>query len=154
MTLTTHATIGALIGKITGNPLLAFLSGLISHYLADILPHGDTGLSDNFRNKKQHRKKAVAYTMVDACIAILFILLIVNTKEFVSAKSVTWGIAGAIIPDLLVGIHDLTKSRLLHWHNKVHFFFHDLIVKKRGDIPLYYAVLAQIVLIAYLQTKL
>ena len=154
MTLTTHTTIGALIGKATGNPLLAFIFGILSHYLVDIIPHGDTGLSDSFRIKKTRRKKAVAYAMVDACVAIFFILLIANTKEFASTTALTWGIIGAILPDLLVGLHDLTKSRLLHWHNQVHFFFHDLVVKRRGDVPLYYAVLAQIILIAYLQTKL
>jgi len=36
----------------------------------------------------------------------------------------------------------------------LHFFFHDYFVKRRGEVPLYYALLAQIVLIAYLQTKL
>ena len=37
---------------------------------------------------------------------------------------------------------------LLKWFNWVHFFFHDFFLKRRGDVPLYYALLAQIVLIA------
>jgi hypothetical protein len=154
MTLTTHATIGAVIGKATGNPLLAFVFGILSHYLVDIIPHGDTGLSDNFRIKKKNRKRAVAYTMVDACVCIFFILMIANTKDIASMQTFTWGIAGAILPDFLVGLYELTKSPLLAWQYKIHFYFHDLLVNRKGDVPLYYSVLAQIVLISYLQTKL
>jgi hypothetical protein len=47
MTLTTHATLGAVIGRATGNPVLAFIFGFISHFLIDMVPHGDTGLADN-----------------------------------------------------------------------------------------------------------
>ncbi len=92
--------------------------------------------------------------MVDACICIFFVLMLANTKDITSIQTFTWGIAGAILPDFLVGLYELTKSPLLRWNYKIHFYFHDLIVDKKGDVPLYYSVLAQIVIISYLQTKL
>lgn len=154
MTLTTHATLGAVIGHATGNPPLAFIFGFISHLLIDMVPHGDTGISDNFRVHKRRRKHAVAYVTVDAIIALFFVLLIANTRDLDSMRTFTWGIAGGILPDLLVGLYELTKAPLLRGFYKLHFFFHNYFVKRKGDVPLYYALMAQIVLIAYLQTKL
>lgn len=137
-----------------GVPYLAFLFGFISHFFVDMIPHGDTGLSDNFRVQKRRRKHAVAYITVDAVIALFFVLLLANTRDIDSMRTFSWGIVGSVLPDFIVGIYDITKSPLLRWFNKLHFFFHDFFVQRKGDVPLYYALLAQIVLIAYLQTKL
>jgi len=154
MTLTTHATLGAVIAGVVGNPVLAFLFGFISHFAIDIIPHGDTGMSDNFRVHKCKRKRAVAYVLVDGIVALFFVLLLANTRDIDSMRTFTWGIVGGVLPDLLVGLYEITKTPLLRWFNTMHFFFHDLIVRKKGDVPLYYALMAQIVLIAYLQTKI
>lgn len=154
MTLTTHATLGAVIGHAVGNPVLAFVFGFISHFLIDMIPHGDTGISDNFRVHKRRQKQAVAYVVVDAIVALFFVLLLANTRDIDSMRTFTWGIIGGVLPDLVVGLYEVTKTPLLRWFNTLHFFFHDYFVKRRGEVPLYYALLAQIVLIAYLQTKL
>jgi len=154
MTLTTHATLGAVIGKAVGNPVLAFVLGFISHFLIDMVPHGDSGISDNFRVHKRRQKQAVAYVAVDAVVSILFVLLLVNMKDIDATRAFTWGIIGGVLPDLLVGVYELTKTKWLRWFNTLHFLFHDFFIKRRGDVPLYYALLAQVVLIAYLQTKL
>lgn len=154
MTLTTHATMGAVIGKLTGNPVLAFIFAFAVHLLVDMIPHGDTGISDNFRIHHRRQKAAIAYVTIDAIVAICFVLLIVNTRDITRMQSFTWGIIGGIMPDLLVGVYEITKTPLLRWFYKVHFFFHDFFVKRRGEVPLYYAILAQVVFIAYLQTKL
>lgn len=154
MTLATHATLGAVIGHGTGDPLLAFVLAFISHFLIDMIPHGDTGLADSYKIHKKRRKTALAYVSIDAVVTILFVLLIVNTRNLASLETFTWGIIGGVLPDLLIGVYEITKTPLLKWFNSVHFFFHDFFVKKRGDIPLRYALLGQIVLIAYLQTKL
>jgi hypothetical protein len=154
MTLTTHATLGAVLAKATGNPIAAFIFGFISHFVVDMIPHGDTGLSDNFRIHKRRRKQAVAYVAVDAVIAIFFVLMLANTRDIISVRNFTWGIIGGVLPDLLVGLYEITKTPLLKWFNTMHFYFHDYFVKRKGEVPLYYALMAQVVLIAYLQTKL
>jgi hypothetical protein len=92
--------------------------------------------------------------MVDAVVAILFVLILANVKDITSVRNFTWGIVGSVLPDLLVGVYELTKTKYLHWFNRLHFFFHDFFIKRKGDVPLYYALMAQVVLIAYLQTKL
>ncbi len=154
MTLTTHATLGAVIGHATGNSALAFVLAFISHFLIDMIPHGDTGLADSYKIHKRHKKRALAYVMVDAVAAIFFVLLLANTRDIVSMRTFSWGIVGGVLPDLIVGIYEITKTPLLKWFNTLHFYFHDFFVKRKGDVPLYYAILAQVVLIAYLQTKL
>jgi len=154
MTLTTHATLGAVIGHAVGNPVLAFVLGFASHLLIDMVPHGDSGISDNFRVHKRRQKQAVAYVAVDAVVSILFVLLLINLKDIDATRTFTWGIIGGVLPDMLVGLFVITKTKYLRWFNTLHFYFHDFFIKRRGDVPLYYALLAQIVLIAYLQTKL
>lgn len=154
MTLTAHAALGAVIGHTVGTPFLAFVFGFVSHFIVDMIPHGDTGLSDNFRVHKRKQKRVVAFAMIDAIIALFFVLLLANTRDIESMRTFSWGIVGSVLPDLLVGVYDITKTPLLRWFYKLHFYFHDFFVKRKGDVPLYYALLAQIVLIAYLQTKL
>ncbi len=154
MTLTTHATLGAVIGHMVGNPVSAFIGGFVSHFLIDMIPHGDSGLADNFKIHKRHQGLAVAYVAVDAIVAIFFVLLVANTRDINNLQTYTWGIVGGVLPDLIIGLYEITKTPLLKWFNTLHFFFHDYFVKRRGEVPLYYALLAQLVLIAYLQTKL
>jgi hypothetical protein len=154
MTLTTHATMGALVGHASGNPVSAFIIGFIVHLLVDMIPHGDCALSDNYRVHKKNRKTAVAYVMTDAVIAIFFVLFLFDSKDIISIRNFTWGIVGSVLPDLMVGFYEITKTKYLKWFFNLHFWFHDFFVKRKGDVPLYYAILAQIVLIAYMQTKL
>ncbi|MFH1253401.1 MAG: hypothetical protein V1664_03670 [Candidatus Uhrbacteria bacterium] len=154
MTLTAHAAMGAVIGEAIGNPILGFIVAITIHFLVDIIPHGDNFISNNFRVLKRHRKQAVAYVTIDAICAILFILFIVNIRDVTLIKPISAAIIGSLLPDLLVGLYEITKSKYLHWTFKLHFFFHDLIIKKRGDVPLRYALIAQIILVLLLQTRL
>lgn len=154
MTLTTHATLGAVIGHAVGNPILAFVFGFISHLLIDMIPHGDTVLADNYKVHKKDRKKALAYVMVDAIVAIFFVLLLTNTKSLGDMQPFTWGIIGGVLPDLLTGIYEITKTKWLKKFNEIHFLFHDCVVKRKGDVRLKHALVAQAVFIVLLQTQL
>jgi hypothetical protein len=153
MTQTSHTAIGAFIGQVVGHPLLGFLLGFFLHFLIDIIPHGDSKLSDNFRIFKRKRKQALAYVMIDGTVAIFFILFIFNFKEnFLNTKAVTWGIAGSVLPDLLVGFYEVTKWKYLKTFYQLHFRFHNYLTQPYGDIPLHYALGAQILLVFFLQS--
>ncbi len=69
-------------------------------------------------------------------------------------RPISLGILGSVLPDLLVGLYDITKSKYLRWIFKLHFYFHDIIIKRRGDVPLKYALAAQAVLVLLLQARL
>lgn len=154
MTLTAHAAMGAVIGETIGNPLLGFVIAVLVHFLVDIIPHGDTFISNNYRILKRRRKQALAYVTTDAICAILFVLFIVNVRDVALIRPISLGIIGSVVPDLLVGLFDVTKSKYLHWIFRLHFAFHNIIIKRRGDISLKYALIAQIILVLLLQARL
>ncbi len=150
MTMTSHATVGTLIGYFIGNPIAGFILGVLSHYLLDLIPHGDYKINVEYRKTRTRVKKALAYGTIDAIAAIFLILFLVNWKDLVNLESISWAIAGAVLPDFLVGIYDFTKSKYLSPLNKLHFAFHDYFIKKRGDVPLRYSLTAQAVFIIIL----
>ena len=154
MTLTTHATMGAVIGTLIPNPILAFILSFICHFLVDIIPHGDSGIAENYRVHRRRRKQAVAYVAVDAVIAIFFVLFIMDVRDIDRTQALTWGIVGGVLPDMLVALFEITKSKYLRWFFRLHFYFHDMIVKKHGDVPLGYALMGQVIFISLIQLKL
>lgn len=150
MTLTTHAAIGAVIGGMIGNPILGFALGLASHFLVDIVPHGDNQLADLFRIHKKKRKFAVAYVMVDATLAMYLVMAVFLVRTDSSHLAFAAAVAGSVLPDLLIGLADIWRCTALKKFGKFHFFFHDLISRRYGDIPLRYALIGQAVIIAIL----
>ncbi|OGL71753.1 hypothetical protein A3C17_02970 [Candidatus Uhrbacteria bacterium RIFCSPHIGHO2_02_FULL_53_13] len=151
MTLTTHATIGALIGAATGNPFLAFGAGLLSHFLVDIIPHGDRELYENHKRKQKHRR-AYAFVTIDGIVAVMVIALMTGFQpvQYLNA-SIAMGVIGSILPDLIIGIHEAFHIKWLRWFHRLHFFFHNMISNRWGDVPLRYALFAQAVFVIVAQ---
>ncbi len=150
MTLTTHAVIGAAIGSVVGSPLLGFVLGAASHFLVDMIPHGDNELADKYRLHKK-KKAAVAYVTVDAAIAIILLMTIVSGRSSNTTNiAFSAAVAGSIMPDLLVGLGDIYKHQFLKKFSKLHFFFHDFFSRKYGDTKLAYALTGQAVFIIVL----
>ncbi len=150
MTLTTHAAIGAAIGSAVGNPLLGFALGTASHFLVDMIPHGDNQLADLFRIHKKKRKLAIAYVTVDAVVAMYMVMVIFLVRTDGTNTAFAAAVAGSILPDLLVGLSDIFRTKALRAFCKFHFYFHDFFSRKHGDVPLKYALLGQAVFIAIL----
>ena len=151
MTFTTHVAIGATIGSLIGNPLLGFLLGLISHFLVDMIPHGDNNLADRYRANKKKRM-GVAYVTVDAACAILLLMSIVSGRPNGTDNiAFSAAVVGSILPDLLVGLKELfSKSKILKGFYRVHFFFHDFFSRKYGDVKLSHAIAGQAIFIVVL----
>lgn len=146
MTLTTHATLGALVGAAIGSPLAAFLIGLLSHFLIDMIPHGDRELYTAHRTKRgQHR--AYAFVTLDAICAIVVTAIIMASPVHAFGLSVALGILGSLTPDLLNGIYEAWRPRWLVRFNRFHFLFHNAISNRTGDVPLRYALLGQAVFV-------
>lgn len=153
MTLSTHTAIGAIIGLSVGNPMLGFIIGFTSHFLIDMIPHGDSCISENLRVHKK-KKGAFTYGTIDGIVAIYLVLLISPIPKDASELAFTAAITGSILPDLLVGLHDLTKSKYLKPLNDLHFYFHDFFVQRYRDIKLPTAILGQLILIAIIMTQI
>ncbi|TAL19726.1 hypothetical protein EPN90_02515 [Patescibacteria group bacterium] len=154
MFLATHATVGAIIGRAAPNPLLAFLGGFISHFLLDMIPHGDAHLYENYRNH-QKVKRALAYVTLDAVVTAYLILGIRSARQFDNGANVTAGIIGGLLPDLIIGVYNLIKVEWLTWFHNLHFFFHNFFIRRwQRDIAFSYGLTMQIVVLALMQTRI
>ena len=64
MTATGHALIGTVIAAKVGNPALAIPIAIASHFLADALPHWDTG----YHRKTKSKRKFVIESALDVLV--------------------------------------------------------------------------------------
>ena len=81
MFLTVHATLGITVGQTTGNIFLAFFAGLLSHFVLDVIPHGDTEmLEDQSQISEKESKKLLILGITDGIImsALLVVLYLQN----------------------------------------------------------------------------
>jgi hypothetical protein len=67
MTATGHALIGTVIAAKVGNPALAIPIAIASHFLADALPHWDTG----YHRKTKSKQKFVIESALDVFVGFL-----------------------------------------------------------------------------------
>jgi hypothetical protein len=158
MFITIHAATGALIGTELANPVLAFAVSFILHFLIDIIPHGDRELGKKFFgliNKKiseeEKIKSLAAYGIIDYIVLIFFLLFMFKNFSFAKVDGVIWGIIGGILPDLLVALFVLTKTKYLKWFFDFHKWNHHLVIGKlSNDISLKNGMLMQLVIFAIL----
>lgn len=126
MFLTVHAPLGIIIGQHVNDPLLAFTLGFISHYLLDIIPHGDTDVPQKYKNPIYI---ALAGLIDSACLTVLLIFLLLNNIGLIT-PSIILGTVGAILPDLFQLFYYKYRGRNSAKIQGIHNFFHDLIAKK------------------------
>ena len=105
MYLSVHATAGVLIGSYAANSPVAFLVGVASHFLLDMLPHRDGMEPESNLSIRQVRQryfdKIVGIIYLDVCLSIVVAgALLTNNIHFVT-PAIIWGILGAVLPDLL-----------------------------------------------------
>lgn len=147
MNLLVHAGAGVLVGQATGNPILAFICGLISHIILDVIPHGDSHMYKRYKNKELSMKKAMAGTMLDAIATVIFVILIFNLGIYHTKLVTSMALIGAIIPDVLIGIYELSlpnAPKFLRVIHKWHFKNHDLIAEQY-DLSFKNGLLLQVV---------
>lgn len=154
MFITTHSALGALVAELVPNhPVLAFVLGVGSHFLSDIIPHGDTHLYKGFVSGSKV-KRAIAYVTIDGVVAIFFILFLFNTRLFENRLSISMGIVGGVLPDLIVGVYEVTRFKSLRWFHRVHFYFHNMLSSRHGDLTFASGFAMQMVFLAALITRL
>lgn len=148
MTLTTHVAIGAGIGVLVGEPTLGFILGAISHFMVDMIPHGDTLLADRYYINNE-KLAPVAYTTFDAAFSIVLLMFLVAIKpDSVANIPFSAAVIGSILPDLLLGVRDIFKhNKALQAYHRFHFFFHDYFSRQYGDVSLKSAIAAQTIFV-------
>ena len=143
MTISTHMAVGASIGLAFQNPIIGFSLGFISHFLIDIIPHGDSKMAERLKVEK---KKLVPYTygVIDYLVAYYVLLAFLNIGDIKNMFAFTMAVAGSLLPDLLVVVYEASKGKLFKKFYNFHFFFHDMLVKKTGDMKLIYGISYQV----------
>ena len=151
MLLSVHATVGAVIGEQVNTPLLAFLLGFISHFILDIIPHGDEALIKAYRNNFKNR--GMLYLIIfDITSTVLLLFLLFYSAKINFNNVVIWGIIGGILPDILVAINEITHKLFKRMH-KIHYLTHDSLNKKLNwAMPLKFGLIVQLIII-YLLLK-
>ncbi len=139
---TPHATTAILLSAATGNPLAAFVVGVLSHTLLDAIPHGDQRFFQSkidaegfptFVSKAEARKFNVIGT-VELVVAVLVVTAIIF---FTDRDPLLTGLAafGGVLPDLMIPIVHLpfVPKRIRHAYDIWNFSVHDAARKK--DFP-------------------
>ena len=91
MYITVHAAAGAAVGTLTGNPLLAFIGGFVSHLILDMIPHGDETIK-KWKLFKTIRARVTAAALLDFAGVILALLFLLNNASM------------AFLPGMLAGM--------------------------------------------------
>jgi len=142
MLLSVHATVGAIIGENVHKPLLAFILAFISHFILDIIPHGDKELIKAYR--ENFKNKTMLYLIYFDLISTPILLgLLFYTHQINFSQSVFWGIIGGVLPDIMVAIFEVTDKYFKNWH-KLHSWTHDRL---KWSIPLKIGIIVQIIII-------
>jgi len=150
MLLTVHAATGVLIGQKMKYWWLAFIIGFVLHFILDLIPHGDQKLIEGYRTKHKPRH-IVQLILIDLTICIAFSIywLLKFHDNLLYFTSIYMGLAGALLPDLLVGIHEIYPKLFKRFH-KFHSYIHDKFPTKKINLPL--GLMIQIVFIVILLT--
>ena len=139
MFLAVHASVGALAGNAVSDPFTAFVLGFISHFLTDMIPHGDENMYEGYKSGAKKRL-ALMYVAADAFATIVLITIFFLKQDYFSTVSVAMGIVGGLLPDLLVGLYEIFHPKFLRQFHKFHMRNHHFLIKRlrkfERDIPL------------------
>lgn len=125
MFLTVHASAGIIIGQQTGNIWLAFLAGFISHFLLDMVPHGDQNLIKNRSNITVEEIKLIRKLgIIDTLNTGLLVVIIYLFGLITSPISVLFAVAGAVLPDYINAFYIFFKLKWLKWYSDFHYYTH------------------------------
>jgi hypothetical protein len=127
MLLTVHTSVGTLIGNYINSGILAFTLSFISHFLLDMIPHGDHGFFEMYYRKGKKTKRMVGLASLDITVMTIFVIDLFTKNAFLYPKIVILGITGSILPDFLIGFSELTKSRPLEKIKNFHNFSHSIV---------------------------
>lgn len=128
MFLTIHGAAGAIIGLQTNNIWLAFFLGWISHYLLDMIPHGDEKMiADHHNVSWQEIKKIARIGSIDG-LTMLFLLggLLYSGRRPLDL-AVLAGVGGGVLPDFLNAFYQLLKFKWLKRHYDFHLKIHGVL---------------------------
>ncbi len=125
MFLTVHASAALLIGQTMHQPVWSFFCALGSHYLLDIIPHGDEGIGWWIHGRP---KRIWWIGLVDLSVVFLLVIMFLHFRSTANVWPFVWALIGALLPDFLSETNYQIRQaraplhRFAHMINKIPFF--------------------------------
>ncbi|MFH1430165.1 MAG: hypothetical protein ABIG71_01410 [Candidatus Uhrbacteria bacterium] len=141
MFLTVHGAVGALIGFNSHSGFLAFVLGIVSHFILDAIPHGDDAIGAHW--KANRRIATLAFiASVDGFVMVV-LLTATSGMEWLMQSTMLLGVAGAVLPDVLQGLAKcFPKAPVLRQCEIVHDGVHHCVIRRR--LPMVPGMLVQV----------
>lgn len=139
MFLAPHLLIGVVIGKFVPNIWLAFLFGIIIHFLTDMAPHSHYNV-DNLKTKL-NKKSIIEFlkVFIDLTVGITVCLFFIWQTDFMIYAIA--GMIGSVLPDALTFIYWQTQTPLLRKLN----IFHIQIIHPKKEPPFARGLISQLI---------
>jgi len=145
MLSTGHAVIGIYLVQAAPDLVTGAVLALGSHYLFDLIPHGDEGLGLWIKDKP---KRILSVELADFLMLGLLVWLIITSTSGLSWTTVIVGIIASTLPDFMSEFYSESRNsrapfyfiakhlpkirpldRLLEWHYRLHHFLHHYLKK-------------------------
>ena len=140
MFLFLHAPVAIALTEHISNPAAAFAIGAASHFLLDLIPHGDRQVVE-WMSKKTSRARVRIFALMAAADTAL-VGLIIWKISFTTAihGNLIAAALGSIAPDYLWGLHEVTKWRSLDAYRRFHTWFQS---HHGRDVPFWFGLVYQ-----------
>jgi len=133
MFLTVHSATGVVIGQYISNPFIAFVIGLILHYIFDIIPHGDTKVDNKYKNPIHIALAGI----IDLTVILFFFTFLLINKVDLLKPSIVMGVIGSTLPDILQAFYYVSRGKIFTRLQNFHNFWHDMISTKHDfNLPI------------------
>jgi len=127
MFITPHTSAAIWISTRITDPVLAFILGVVSHLILDIIPHGDEKLAEHIEGKKQKFIYFMKVASVDMVLAVLLLYFFINHGPAVNSYVLTSAVLGAWLPDFTWIAIEYFKLTKFYWytvyHERIHNYF-------------------------------
>jgi len=138
MYLVVHSAIGAaLTAGLTTDPVAAFGIGWLSHYFADLIPHGDEQAGEWARRKNEIRRYLLL-AGIDGLLVLILVLVQAVGRGF--SPALLAAVCGSVLPDVMWGLEKLFRKNLFGPLQRFHFAIHNYF---RVRLPLWFGLLFQ-----------
>lgn len=106
MFITSHILFSVLISQKMDSPLEAFLFSLTSHYILDLIPHGDENVG-HWIKKNLSLSRFIFTITIDVAILCVILTVFFLEKKLPSPPVLLASVIGGVLPDVMCILNDL-----------------------------------------------
>lgn len=127
MFITPHTSVAIWISTKITDPILAFILGVVSHFVLDIIPHGDENLAEHIEGRKQKFLYFLRVAIIDMILSVLLLYFYIMHGPKVNYYVLASAVFGSWIPDFSWISIEYFKLSKFYWYTIYHERVHDLI---------------------------